>query len=162
MSGGGIMNVALGASEGDPQGGAAALRLAPDIASTRLLVLRFVRDYIRRWGASPSYGEISAGVNAHRSRVRRAVKRLAADGLLLRRPGGRGLSLPDDRASALRVLEALGWTVTPPDGETGTNPALLAGPVLDYDPGHGPDTDGQDTESGEPDGGADRRSAAQP
>ena len=147
------MNVAVGARAGD--GDAVPLRLAPDIASTRLLVLRFVRDYIRRWGASPSYGEIAAGVNAHRSRVRRAVKRLSADGLLLRRPGGRGLSLPDDQASAQRVLEGLGWTVTPPNGAAGTNPALQGTPVLDYDPSHG-----QDSESREPNGGADRRSAA--
>ncbi|QCI92297.1 GntR family transcriptional regulator [Novosphingobium sp. EMRT-2] len=161
MSGGGFMNVAVGggdrAMDGDGGGDPVPLRLAPEIASTRLLVLRFVRDYIRRWGASPSYGEIAAGVNAHRSRVRRAVKRLAAEGLLLRRPGGRGLSLPDDRASALRVLAALGWTVMPPDGETGTNATLLAGPVLDYDPAHG-----QGSESREPDGGPDRRSTAQP
>jgi len=121
---------------GDP------LRLRPDMASLRLLALDFVRRYIGQWGASPSYGEIAAALDTNRTRVRKAVKSLAADGLLLRTPGARGLALPETRESALHVLRALGWdvdgttrAVRPPPGVVAvTNTPLQAMPLLDYLP----------------------------
>lgn len=136
----------------------ALLRLAPDMASLRLLVLAFVRDYFGKWDASPSYGEIAAAMTppSNRTRIRKAVKSLVADGLLLRSPGPRGLKLPDSREAALRVLRELGWRIDeditaafPADRREGvTNPPLLPPPELDYfaadlpasiDPGPGDD-----------------------
>lgn len=111
-----------------PQG---VLKLAPQMASRRLLVLAFVRAYIARWGASPSYGEIAAGVGASPTRVRDAVKSLARAGLLHREPGPRGLSLPSDEEAARRILHARGFTVSR-GGACGAQSTLHAGPVLDY------------------------------
>lgn len=112
MSGGAGIN-------GGHTGDAAALRLAPDMASLRLLVLSFVRAYIGRWGASPSYGEIAAATRSNRTRVRKAVRSLSDDGLILRAAGPRGLSLPDRRDEALRVLKALGWEIWPSERDSG-------------------------------------------
>ena len=121
-------------------------RLAPEMASFRLLVLAFVRDYIGLMGQSPSYGEISAKLNSNRTRVRNAVKRLAFEGLLIRTPGARGLKLPSMRDEAIRQLRQLGWAIDednlkalPPSVTKG---ALLPPASLDY---IGPAT-------GEPDG----------
>lgn len=110
-------------------------RLRPEMASFRLLALRFVRQYIADYGMSPSQGEIARGLDATRTRVRDALKSLAADGLLLRTPGERGLRLPDEREAALQTLRALGYRV---EGEVvtdeGARPVstLPAGPELDY------------------------------
>lgn len=109
-------------------------RLRPAMASMRLIVLDFVRTYIERWGASPSYGEIAAHACTDRGRVRKAVKSLAADGMLLRRPGPRGLSLPARRDDALRMLRELGYHIDE-TARTVTNRPLPPLPVLDYDPG---------------------------
>ena len=117
-------------------------RLRPDMASLRLLALDFVRRYIGQWGASPSYGEIAAGLDTNRTRIRKAVKSLAADGLLLRTPGARGLALPETRENALHVLRSLGWTVdasaravaAPGVDPVVTNMPLQAPPLLDYVP----------------------------
>lgn len=79
-------------------------RLKPEMASQRLLVLDFVRDYLTRWGASPSHGEIAAGLSIHPDRVRRAIRKLVRDGMLVRRAGPRGLSLPEAEAEAIRQL----------------------------------------------------------
>ena len=113
------------------------------MASFRLLVLTFIRDYIGQWGASPSYDEIAAALGSNRTRIKHAVRSLAKDKLILRTPGPRGLALPDTREEALRVLRSLGWEVmadasriAPP--ENVTHPTLTAVPVLDYIP----DTDG--------------------
>ena len=130
--------------DGDARG--APLRLTPDMASLRLQVLAFVRVYITRWGEGPSYGEIGEATGASRTAIKKAVRRLIAQGLLLRSPGARGLMLPDRRDEAIRVLRELGWTVdgdgarlTPPVGQDAgqevTNRALLAIEVLDYDGG---------------------------
>ena len=111
-------------------------RLAPEMASFRLLVLAFVRDYIGLMGQSPSYGEISAKLNSNRTRVRNAVKRLAFEGLLIRTPGARGLKLPSMRDEAIRQLRQLGWAIDEdnlkalPPGIT--NGALLPPATLDY------------------------------
>ena len=108
-------------------------RLKPEMASRRLLVLAFVREYFARWGSSPSYGEIAAALATNRSRVRDAVRQLVRAGQLLRVPGPRGLILPDIRDQALRQLRELGWHVD--DGaRTVTHSTLLARPPLDYQP----------------------------
>ncbi|MFC3097357.1 LexA family transcriptional regulator [Alteraurantiacibacter palmitatis] len=86
-------------------------RLVPEMVSFKLLVLGFVRHYIATRGGSPSLGEIAAHTGSNRKRVRNAVLKLANEGLLLRRPGERGLSLPDIEADAVRQLRQLGWTV---------------------------------------------------
>jgi Mn-dependent DtxR family transcriptional regulator len=56
-------------------------RLSPEMASFRLLVLACVREYIEANHDSPSYGEIAAALGSNRTRVRKAVKQLAAEGL---------------------------------------------------------------------------------
>lgn len=105
------------------------------MASFRLLVLRFVRQYIADYGLSPSQGEIARALDATRTRVRDALKSLSADGLLLRTPGERGLRLPDEREAALQTLRALGYRVEG-DAVTGAvvRPVstLPGGPELDY------------------------------
>ena len=110
---------------------ARAGQLRPEMASLRLKVLAFVRGYIRAHGGSPSYGEIAAGLNTNRERVRKAVKRLIANGELARVPGPRGLALPDDERAALRRLEAAGWAIDPA-ARTVTNRPLQRGFDLDY------------------------------
>ena len=107
-------------------------RLKPDMASQRLLVLDFVRAYIARWGGSPSYGEICAGLLITRTRARHAIKSLAADGLLLRTPGPRGITLPSVRDRAVRQLRALGWEVDEDDGRASPKTTLLPPAELVY------------------------------
>lgn len=109
---------------GDP-----ALRLSPEMASFRALVLDFVRGYIARWGQSPSYGEIAAGTGSNRTRVKRAVVSLVKAGLLVRTPGTRGLSLPDEIERARKILERAGML---PQSSPVTNPTLLPPAALDY------------------------------
>ena len=86
-------------------------RLAPDMASFRLLVLAFVREYLEKWCYSPSQGEIANGLHVTRDKVRDALDSLVDEGLLLRSPGPRGLSLPSLRDQALRLLRQQGWTI---------------------------------------------------
>lgn len=107
------------------------------MASWRLLVLAFVREYIDRWGHSPSYGEIAAGLSSNRTRVRKAVRSLERDGLVLRAPGPRGLTLPTVRDEAVRQLRALGFIVDEDCLQVKapvTDPPLLPPAALDYDP----------------------------
>lgn len=114
-------------------------RLKPEMASWRLLVLAFVRDYLQRWGHSPSYGEIAAALESNRTRVRKAVRSLERDGLILRVPGPRGLSLPTVRDEAIRQLRNLGWTVDEDCSHAAgpvTDPPLLPPASLTYDPDH--------------------------
>ena len=125
-------------------------RISPEMGSTRLIVLRFIRDYIGEWGYSPSQGEIVNGCLLTRSAVRRSIRSLAAEGLILRTGGERGICLPSEREAALRTLEALGWSVVK-DGQAIAMPldpapldpvSTLPDPiVLDY-PGSGSDGDG--------------------
>lgn len=114
-------------------------RLSADMASQRLLVLDFVRRYFDRWKYSPSQGEIAAGLNIDTGKVRRAIRSLARDELLIRRPGSRGLMLPDTEAEALRQLRALGWIINPTE-EVIAKSTLLSAPELDYPE---PDREGQ-------------------
>lgn len=108
-------------------------RLVPEAASLRLRVLAFVRDYFAQWNGSPSYGEIAAGLGTNRDRVRKSVKRLAADGLLLRGSAPRSLALPDSTEAAVRRLEAAGWAIDP-NRRTATLRPLPDAPELDYFP----------------------------
>lgn len=108
------------------------------MASFRLLVLNFVCDYIENWGGSPSYGEIAAGTERSRKTVKHAVLSLVGEGLLLRRPGPRGLSLPDHQQAAVRQLRDLGWTIDEdlqvaiPDADGAPHSPLLPPAELDY------------------------------
>lgn len=127
-------------------------KLAPDMASFRLLVFAFVRDYIGLMGASPSYGEIAAKLTSNRKRVMKAIRWLEREGLVLRTPGPRGLKLPSMREEAVRQLRDLGWIVDedakvagPPTGLPVTKRTLLTTSALDYHPERG-------TEGGEPAG----------
>lgn len=106
-------------------------RLTPSMASFRLLVLDFVRQYLSRWGQAPSYSEIAAGLGADRSRVRHAVKKLVRQGLLMQAPHPRGLSLPEDMARAIDALRSAGWTIDA-GSKSATNAALPGAVVLDY------------------------------
>lgn len=116
-------------------------RLRPEMASQRLLVLNFVRDYWGRWGGSPSQGEIAAGLRIHRDRVRRAVRSLRRDGLLLSTPGPRGLALPEAEEAAIRQLRGAGWTIDAAARRAAKAP-LLPPAELDYqDPAEGGGTD---------------------
>lgn len=121
-------------------GTAKRLKLNAEMASFRLLVLAFVREYINDMGASPSYGEIAAKLQSNRMRVRRAIRSLEREGLILRTPGPRGLSLPSMRDEAIRQLRELGFSVDEdvlairPPGVT--HPPLRVPPALDYIPNH--------------------------
>lgn len=115
------------------------LRQRPEMVSQRLLVLKFVRDYIGQWGYSPSYGEIAAALDTNRTRIKRAIRSLERDQLLLRTPGPRGLALPNDEQAALRQLRSLGWQIDEKGqfvsvGPDGTKRTLLPPPELDYRP----------------------------
>lgn len=135
------------------------MRLTPGMASLRLMVLRFVRRYLTDWGASPSYGEIAAALDTNRTRVRKAVKSLAGDGLLLRAPGPRGLTLPDTLAEAMRLLTAMGYVIDPLSGSVTKTP-LIDEDVLDYvPPGSTDGASGGKTEQGCQRGGAGDRDA---
>jgi hypothetical protein len=115
----------------------AALRLTPEMTSSRLLVLAFVRDYLTSYGGSPSYGEIANALRISPTRARQLVKALVTSGQLLRRPGPRGLSLPTLRDEAVRQLRDLGWAIDE-DREVVIAPCahspLPALPMLDYVP----------------------------
>lgn len=119
-------------------------KLTAAMASQRLLVLDFVRQYFTRWGGSPSHGEIGAALDIDRSRVRRAIRSLTRAGLLMRTPGPRGLALPDAEAEAIRQLRASGWIVDAP-GRHAAKAALLPPAALDY-----PGDEQQGDRNGEP------------
>lgn len=87
------------------------MTLRPEMASLKLQVWRFIRDYHAQWKASPSYGEIIAGTGSTRSAVRHAVRQLVAEGRLIRVPGPRGLHLPSACEAALRALEEAGYVI---------------------------------------------------
>ena len=153
----------------DDDGSAGQGRLSPEMASFRALVLVFVTSYIHTWGQSPSYGEIAAGTNSNRTRVKRAVVSLERKGLLLRAGGVRGLSLPDEIAQARLTLERAGLL---PSGSAAvgrkeppvTKPTLLPPAALDYprpiDGTRGQRKDG--TAHDEPGAGADELGTASP
>jgi biotin operon repressor len=105
------------------------------MSSFRLLVLAFVTEYLGKHSASPSYGEIAAALESSRERVHKAVRSLERDGLLVRTPGPRGLSLPTLRDAAIRQLRAYGFVVDEDMMEAHrpvTDPPLLPPIELDY------------------------------
>ncbi|MBB4611511.1 GntR family transcriptional regulator [Sphingomonas yabuuchiae] len=110
------------------------LRLQPAMVSRRLLVLTFIRAYVDRWGGSPSIGEIAQGIGASRTRVQAALRSLEQDKQIIRRPGARGIMLPDRLEEAVRDLRAAGFIVDD-DIVRGPFPILPLAPELDYDPG---------------------------
>lgn len=114
----------------------APARLVPEMSSRRLQVFAFVRDYILRFRGSPSHREIAAGVGISRTRVQDLVQRLVSQGLLIQRPGSRGLTLPADRDAAIATLRALGWVVDEAIGRAlpGPETSLPSDFVLDYSP----------------------------
>lgn len=120
----------------------AELRLTPAAASRKLQVLEFIRRYLTDWGCSPSLGEIANALDISRTRARQHVKRLVAEGRLVRGAGReRNLRLPPEEMSAVeavRVLRASGWKVDE-DAEAADPCAIstLAGlPLLDHPSGH--------------------------
>jgi SOS-response transcriptional repressor LexA len=114
--------------------------LRPEMASRKLLVLAFVREYIETNGASPSFREIAHGLGCSTTRVKEAIRKLVAEGLLLRTPSANGqrsrLQLPSVRDAALRQLRELGWMVDEDIGQLGppgvTLSTLLPPPILTY------------------------------
>ena len=128
-----------------PVSGEESRRLSAQMASRRLLILEFVQDYIGHRHVSPSYSEIAAGCGTNRTRVKDAIHKLVRDGLLLRRPGPRGLALPSERDAAVRVLSELGYLVFDAKAAV-TKSTLLTTPALDYNPAHG-ETGGQESDS---------------
>lgn len=137
-----------------PDASTRTAHLVPDMASFRLLVLGFVRDYIGLMGASPSYGEVAAKLGSNRKRVMKAVQSLEREGLLIRTPGARGLRLPSLRDAAIRQLRDLGYIIDedaklalPPDSwfeayVPVTKRGLLTTPALDYLPEQMPPSGG--------------------
>lgn len=128
----------------------AEYRLTPGMTSRRLQVVSFVLQYIRRWGESPSYGEIAGALGIERSTARDCVRRAVAKGQLVREPGGRralrppteAIAVPpridpDHAAELLQRLRAEGYIV---DGRvdpgTRTNCPLPGARELDHIPHH--------------------------
>lgn len=147
MRGGTCDTSASGGASGAPA------RLRPEMASRKLQVLAFIREYIGHWGGSPSFREIAAGCDTNVTRVKEAVRKLTAEGLLLRTPGPRGLALPTERDAALRVLKALGWAIdedlAAAIAPAVTHSTLLMAPALDYvGPATGADDGAEEGASG--------------
>lgn len=105
-------------------------RLSPEMACFRGLVLAFVREYIKKYSISPSQGEIVNAIEgATKRKVRRALVSLDKEGLLIKKPGERGLVLPEARDAALRLLQEEGYQVHEPGGP---EKPLLPPPALTY------------------------------
>jgi hypothetical protein len=116
---------------------APAARLSPAMASRRLLILVFVRDYIQRNRGSPSLREISNATGVSVVGVTRHLVKLVDAGELLRTPGPRGLRLPTMRDAALRLLREHGFLVDEDllridRARGGTEKQLLPPPTLTY------------------------------
>lgn len=123
------------------------LRRRPEMASLRLQVFAFVRDYIGRWGGSPSQGEIAHATGASRDRVKKALVRLERAGLLRRAAGiKRGLALGPNA----------------PDSEKTPFCPLHPIPVLDYIEAHDDEPGASEParQLGEAPSGAGRRGSA--
>ncbi len=124
-------------------------QLHPEMTSFRLQLLAFIRGYIGEWQRSPSYGEMAAALDVSRDRIKKSVKSLARDGLLLRTPGPRGLALPEQREEALKLLAELGWQVNPVEMTVGQAASLYPlgdRPPLDYVSGHGQEQGGAEAQ----------------
>ena len=126
--------------------------LKPAMASRKLHVLGYVREYIAACNGSPSLSEIAAGVGVGKSRARDLVDVLVKEGKLCRKDGTRGLLLPCKIDEAKRLLREAGCMVDedfdPPPLTLGprTKTALPDIPVLEYVPAGisgGTDIDGK-------------------
>lgn len=80
-------------------------RLTAAMSSRKLQVVSFVQQYIDRWGAWPSYGEIGGAMGIASSTARDAVRRAVRDKLLHREPGSRK-SVVKPRSSTPRLAPA--------------------------------------------------------
>lgn len=109
------------------------LRLTPEMVSRKLLTLRFIQDYIGKWSGSPSLGEIAAATATSRQSALRTVQTLNREGYIIRRPGPRGITLPDPHAIAVERLRAEGWLVLH-GRDAVTESALPLIPELDHVP----------------------------
>jgi biotin operon repressor len=103
------------------------------MVATRLLVLDFVHEYIERWRYSPSLGEIGAELGVSRKHVSKAIASLVDSGLLVKTPGPRGLALPDQRDTAIRLLSSMGFQVSRGQ-QVVTKSALLSPTPVEYIP----------------------------
>lgn len=84
----------------------AEYRLTPKMANRRVQVVSCVRQYIARYGASPSYREVAEIVGIRKSRVAQLIERAVELGELHRLPGARrGIALPGDRGEPLTPAE---------------------------------------------------------
>ncbi len=95
----------------------ARYRLKPTIVSRKLQALRFIKEFYAEWASSPSLEEIGAALGVSRQRAHALICKLEADRLIVRRPGNRGILLPDpalmmSRSDALLLLQASGWKVS--------------------------------------------------
>ena len=86
-------------------------RLSPTMVSRKLLILDFIRRYIAQWRQGPSLGEIAADQGISRQNAQKHVKTLAREGVILRRPGPRGIALPETGQEAKAQLRAAGEQV---------------------------------------------------
>jgi biotin operon repressor len=94
-------------------------RLSPAISSRKLQALRFIKEYFREWGKSPSLGEIGGSLGVSRKRAFELVQALAVEGSIIVKPGARGIILPEPaemmmREDLLLQLRAHGFTVVEP------------------------------------------------
>ena len=102
-------------------------RLTPTSCSRKLLALEFIRAYRARFSTSPSIGEIAADQGISASAAKKLVRRLEADGKIIRARGvQRGIVLPGEVDQAKALLVRTGWTAL--DGERGL---LAPGPNRD-------------------------------
>lgn len=108
------------------------------MASRKLQVLGFIRRYITEHGESPSYDEIAAALATNKARVSAIVRVLTDERQLYRMPGARrGITLPGDLESAVRLLRAQGIRVDGDvfgSGAPVTNPSLPRIPALAHIP----------------------------
>lgn len=111
------------------------LRLTPLMASRKLQALGFIKRYIADHGGSPSYDEIAEALGTNKARVRAIVRVLADEGKLFRLPGARrGITLPGDIESAIRLLRASGMRVDSDVFVPVTNTTLPRVPPLKHIP----------------------------
>ncbi|NWK96530.1 hypothetical protein DM806_12835 [Sphingobium lactosutens] len=88
------------------------MRLAPEMASRKLQVLDFIRQFYAHHGVGPSLSEIAAAVGTNRSRVQDAIRKLAREGRIHRVPSQtRGIRPAETQEEALRLLQNEGWEV---------------------------------------------------
>ncbi len=113
----------------------AKYRLKPTMVSRKIQALRFIKEFYAEWGSSPSLEEIGAALGVSRQRAHALVCKLDADRAIMRRPGNRGILLPDpalmmSRSDALLLLQASGWKVSV-DGANVGMPACDVWPLTE-------------------------------